>query len=136
MKTSTQTKSGNIFRTTAIKLMLVVALVSTGGAISLAADGLSDPDSTEKTAAAQPATEFYTTIRKALHCPDFIGEKMEKAEIWLHVNEDGSIVVKHIRTENSRLAHYIMKGLNGKSFNLPINEVDKDYHFALRFQLI
>ena len=134
MKTSSQNKSGNIFRTAIIKMVLVVALISTGGAISLAAGGLSTTPVAEKRE--ENNSGFYYKVRKALHCPDFIGDKQEKAEIWLHVNEDGSLVVKHIKTDNSRLAHYIMKGLNGISFELPIDEVNKDYHFALRFQLI
>jgi hypothetical protein len=134
MKTSFQNKSGNIFRTAIIKMVLVVALISTGGAISLAAGGLSTTPKEEHKE--EINSGFYNKVRKALHCPEFIGDKQEKAEIWLHVNEDGSLVVKHIKTDNSRLAHYIMKGLNGISFELPIDEVNKDYHFALRFQLI
>ena len=136
MKTYQSKSAGQLFRTAAIKVMLVVAMIATGGAIALAADGFSSKKPVVAEKVKEPSRVLYNKVRRVLHCPDFIGDQIEKAEIWLHVNEDGSLVVKHIRTTNSQLAHYIMKGLDGKSFVLPIDEVNKDYHFALSFQII
>lgn len=130
-------------KTTMMKVALVVALIATGGALTLATGGSTTTNSDGFTTTdgslnngGHESESILNWIKNFIHCPDFIGQQKQQVQLWLQVDADGNLKVLNIKSEDEKLTEYVLQQLNGKTLDLPINEVNRSYHFVLRFQTI
>jgi len=123
-----------------IKAAFILALLASGGALTLAAGNEhhvitlnpSQPDAEE---GKKPET-VYNWIEHVLDCPEFLNadDANNRVELWIHINEDGSVAIKNLLGVNPKLVSYVKKNLEGKMYKS--SESGKDFHFAIRFRRI
>jgi hypothetical protein len=131
-------------KTQMIRAAFVLALLATGSAVTLAANGnhrRSEADDSKQEVAmtwrsAKPVDALHEWIRRNVKCPDFISTDgvNNRVELWLGIRPDGRITVKHAKSTNEKLVAYIHESLEGKFFSEAVAE--KEFHLAIVFKRV
>jgi hypothetical protein len=131
-------------KTTWMKAALMMAIVASTGAITLAAGNKKDddmarlPDKGFEFVADQEHEQsaFYQWVKKQLKIPDFIenGHEDNRVEIHLEIAKDGKPVIHHIRSNNDHLKQYVIRKF--QSLIYPDEFSDQSYQFTIRFHIM
>jgi hypothetical protein len=129
---------------TIMKAAFVMALLASGGAISLASESAHRPDqygdfTTADTLHSTPETQqqqFYKWIQHQITVPAFIqsDEASNRVILKLEVDTDGKVNVLESLSVDPRLAAYVQQELQGRMYS-SISQ-SGEYHFAIHFRRI
>ncbi len=128
-------------KTTMIKTAFILAMLASGGAITLAAGngssfGNSDNyfNKADDAESKKPQT-IYSWIQRNMPCPEFVeSDEENRVELWLNITDDQKIVVLKTKSDTQRLSDFVKAKLNGRI--CPNAEAGGQYHFAINFKRI
>jgi hypothetical protein len=135
----TKRKTPFTMKTIWIKSALLLALVASSGAITLASGGQKRPNAftseseiTSEKMASDHLNAFYRWIRKHLATPQFLqGNADNRVELVVRIDSEGRTLVDSISGANSELVNYVKTEIEQLSY--PAGEPNRTYHFAIRF---
>jgi hypothetical protein len=128
-------------KTTMIKTAFILALLSSGSAIGLAAGSrssfgntnelLSEPEAAPSHI--QATKKFYAWVEKSITRPTFISSHEENlVELWLQMDANGKITGVKTKSKNPQLAEYVKHEL--EDIQCPKGMVCHQLHFAISFK--